>query len=115
MLSSIGLNLLSTGRLSEGLICMRAIIKPSSELQNSYNDIAEICRTMQTPVFLTKNGVGDTVLMDVGTYNKREEDLSVAERLLSAERARLQGVKGYQIAEFERNMREAIERGVTHG
>ena len=77
---------------------MRTIIKPSSELRKNYNSISEICRTSRNPVFLTRNGVGDTVLMDIETYNKREDDLATAERHLSAERARLQGVinTGYE-------------------
>ena len=86
---------------------MITIIKSSSELRKNYNNIAEICRSTRNPVFLTRNGVGDTVLMDVETYNRREEDLINAERLLSAERARLQGVKGYSADEFEQNMQFA--------
>ena len=93
---------------------MGTIIKSSSELRKNYNNIAEICRSMKTPVFLTRNGVGDTVLMDVETYNKREDDLATAERLLSAERARLQGVKGYTVDEFEQNMRVAIQKKSTY-
>ena len=92
---------------------MKTIIKSSSELRRSYNDIAQICRSLKTPVFLTRNGVGDTVIMDVETYNKREEDLDVAERLLFVERARLQGVSGYTLDEFEQNMREAVKRGAA--
>ena len=92
---------------------MATIIKPSSELRKNYNNVAEICRTTKAPVFLTRNGVGDTVLMDLESYNKREEDLMVAQRLLSAERARLQGTMGYTIDEFEQSMREAIGRGVS--
>jgi len=94
---------------------MRTIIKSSSELRKNYNSIAEICRTTKTPVFLTRNGAGDTVLMDVETYNKREDDLITAERLLSAERARLQGVKGFTADELEQNMRTAIKKGASHG
>ena len=95
---------------------MRTIIKSSSELRRNYNSIAEICRSAKIPVFLTRNGVGDTVIMDVETYNKREDDLATAERLLAAERARLQGTKGYSIDEFEQNMRQAIKKGAAaHG
>ena len=93
---------------------MGTIIKSSSELRRNYNNIAEIYRTTKTPVFLTRNGAGDTVLMDVETYNKREDDLRTAERLLSAERARLQGANGYTADEFEANMRAAIQRGAAH-
>ena len=94
---------------------MGTIIKSSSELRRNYNSIADICRTSKTPVFLTRNGTGDTVLMDVETYNKREDDLATAQRLLSAERARLQGVKGYTADEFEQNMRAAIKKETVNG
>lgn len=90
---------------------MQPIIKPSSELRKNYNSIAEICRTNKSPVFLTRNGEGDTVLMDMETYSRREENLAVAERLLAAERARLEGTRGYTADEFQNNMQEAIEKG----
>ena len=92
---------------------MNPIIKPSSELRKNYNSIAEICRTMKTPVFLTKNGEGDTVIMDIETYSRREEELKEAERLLAIERARFAGTRGYTVDEFEQNMREAIKKGAS--
>ena len=95
---------------------MPLIIKPSSELRKNYNSIAEICRANKTPVFLTRNGEGDTVIMDMETYSRREEDLAVAELLLAAERARLTGTRGYSVDEFQNNMRQAIKKGTgTHG
>ena len=94
---------------------MATIIKSSSELRKNYNSIAEICRTTKTPVFLTRNGAGDTVIMDVETYNRREDDLATAERLVMAERSRLLGTQGYTVDEFEKNMKEAIEKGAQHG
>ena len=92
---------------------MYPIIKPSSELRKNYNSVAEICRTYKTPVFLTRNGEGDTVLMDVETYSRREEDLATAQRLLAAERARLTGTRGYTIDEFHANMRKAVDKGAA--
>ena len=95
---------------------MYPIIKPSSELQENYSNIAELCRTNKAPVFLTRNGEGDMVIMDMETYGRREEDLAVAERLLSAEYARATGVQGYSVDNFENNMREAIRKGAgAHG
>ena len=90
---------------------MQPIIKPSSELRKNYNSIAEICRVNKTPVFLTRNGEGDTVIMDMETYSRREEDLAVAERLLAAERARLAGTRGCTVDEFQSDMRQAIAKG----
>ena len=95
---------------------MRPIIKPSSELRKNYNSIAEICRVNKVPVFLTRNGEGDMVIMDIETYGQREDDLAIAERLLAAERARLAGACGYSIDEFRDNMQEAIRKGAKkHG
>ena len=90
---------------------MQPIIKPSSELRKNYNNIAEICRTSKTPVFLTRNGEGDMVIMDIKTYSRREEDLEIAERLLAAERARILGTRGFSVDEFGHNMRQAIKKG----
>lgn len=94
---------------------MSPIIRSSSDIRKNYNQIAEICRNNKTPVFLTKNGAGDTVIMDMETYSRREEDLAAAERLLAAERARLAGTRGYTVDEFKENMKEAIVRGAEHG
>ena len=92
---------------------MAPIIKPSSELRKNYNSIANICREQKTPVFLTRNGEGDMVIMDMETYSRMEDSLAEAECLLSAERARLAGTRGYTVDEFQRNMLEAIKKGVN--
>jgi len=92
---------------------MQPIIKSSSDLRKNYNSIAEICRTNRTPVFLTRNGEGDMVIMDIATYGRREEDLAQAERLIAAEKARLSGVERYTVDEFESRMRQAIKRGAA--
>ena len=91
---------------------MTPIIKSSSELRKNYNSITEICRTERIPVFLTKNGEGDMVIMDIDTYNRREEDLATAERLLAVERARIGGVDDISLADFEVNMRNAADEKV---
>ena len=101
--------------LSKGVNEMDPIIRSSSDIRKNYNQIAEICRNNKAPVFLTKNGAGDTVIMDLETYSRRETELATAERLLSAERARLAGTEGYTVDEFEMNMKEAIARGAAYG
>ena len=90
---------------------MNPIIKPSSELRKNYNTVAEICRTQKAPVFLTKNGEGDMVLMDIATYSRREEDLDLAQHLAAVELARLSGTKDLSVEEFRQNMLDAINQG----
>lgn len=87
---------------------MGMIIKPSASIRNNYNEIAEICRTTHEPVFLTKNGEGDLVVMDLETYNKREAALDLREALKEVEELRKDGVQDIPAEEVSRRMREAI-------
>lgn len=52
-------------------------IRPSAVIRQNYNEIAEMCRKTKEPVFLTKNGEGDLVVMDIETYNRRERMLGM--------------------------------------
>ncbi|MFA9462767.1 MAG: type II toxin-antitoxin system Phd/YefM family antitoxin [Velocimicrobium sp.] len=45
-------------------------IRPSSDLRNSYNQISDYCHTYSEPVYITKNGKGDLVVLDIETYEK---------------------------------------------
>ena len=44
-------------------------IIPIRDLKNT-SDISEMCKTLQEPVFITKNGYGDMVIMSMETYEK---------------------------------------------
>jgi len=85
------------------------LIKPSTALRNEYNTISELCKKKQEPVFLTKNGEGDLVVMSIETYQYREELLDLREKLLSAEANRLIGAKTYTIAEVSEKLRALID------
>ena len=60
-------------------------IRPSAAIRQNYNEIADMCRKTAEPIFLTKNGEGDLVVMDIETYNRREKMLKLREELLSVE------------------------------
>lgn len=45
-------------------------IRPSSDLRNNYNEISEFCHRYNEPVFLTKNGVGDLVVLSNAEYER---------------------------------------------
>jgi prevent-host-death family protein len=85
------------------------LIKPSTALRNEYNSISELCKERREPVFLTKNGEGDLVLMSIEAYKYREEMLDLREKLLSAEANRLSGAKTYTIAEVSERLRGLID------
>ena len=84
------------------------MIKPSTCLRNEYNDISNFCKTQQQPVFLTKNGEGDLVVMSMEAYSYREEMLDLREKLLEAEAQRSAGAKTYTLDEADRKLEELI-------
>lgn len=47
-----------------------SIIRPSSDLGNNYSEISEFCNKYNEPVYITKNGYGDLVVMSIETYEK---------------------------------------------
>lgn len=86
------------------------MIKPSTCLRNEYNTISDFCKEQNQPVFLTKNGEGDLVVMSMEAYSYREEMLDLREKLLAAEASRLQGAKTYSIEEVDAHL-EALING----
>ena len=50
-----------------------AIIRPCAELRNNYNEISRICHETQEPVYITKNGTNDLVILSNEAYEKSED------------------------------------------
>jgi prevent-host-death family protein len=89
-------------------------IRPSAAIRQNYNEIAQLCRDTAEPVFLTKNGEGDLVVMDIETYTRREKMLKLREELLAVEEDRARGSKGYTVEEVAAMMRSAIREASCH-
>ena len=47
-----------------------AKILPSSDLRNKYSEISNFCNTYNEPIFITKNGTGDLVLLSNSAYEE---------------------------------------------
>lgn len=76
-------------------------IKPSASIRQNYNEIADLCRSSKEPVYLTKNGEGDLVVMDVESFTKREKIIKLREELLAVEEDRTAGRIGCSPDELE--------------
>ena len=89
-------------------------IKPSASIRQNYNEIADLCRASKEPVFLTKNGEGDLVVMDIDTYMRREKMLKLREELLAIEEDRAAGSMGVTADELDSYLERIIVE-VEHG
>lgn len=83
-------------------------IKSSTSLRNQYNEISDYCKTTGEPVFLTKNGDGDLVVMSIETFERKEKELALKEKLLEIELARIGGVKDYSLEELDASLKKIL-------
>ncbi|WP_099466846.1 type II toxin-antitoxin system Phd/YefM family antitoxin [Konateibacter massiliensis] len=82
------------------------IIKPSASLRNDYLSISNLARDTKEPIYITKNGEGDGVFMNLEAFEKREQILQLRAKVLQAEQERLDGAKTRSIAEARKELRE---------
>jgi len=84
-------------------------IKASASIRSNYNDISKLCKETGEPVYLTKNGEGDLVVMDITSFERRAKELKLAENLWEVRTARLNGAKGHSIEEVRNVLTKTIE------
>jgi len=90
------------------------LIKPSASIRQNYNEIAELCRAHGEPVYLTKNGEGDLVVMDIEAFSRREKMLKLREELLAVQENRMAGRAGVTPDELDTYLDSIIDEA-THG
>ncbi len=62
------------------------MIRPISDLRNHFADISKTVHETSQPVFLTKNGYGDMVVMSMDAFEKLQFESEVFFKLQEAER-----------------------------
>ncbi len=84
-------------------------IKPSAAIRQNYNEISMLCKQTGEPVYLTKNGEGDLVVMDMETFSRKEKMLKLREQLLAVEEDRLAGINGVSLDELDSALEKLID------
>lgn len=70
------------------------VIKPISDLRNKANDLSDIAHRLQEPIFITKHGAGDMVLMSMAHYSQLQLKLDLFAKLAVAQGQIAAGDKG---------------------
>ncbi|MDD3909587.1 MAG: type II toxin-antitoxin system prevent-host-death family antitoxin [Syntrophomonas sp.] len=60
-------------------------IRPITDLRNT-NEISELCHSKDEPIFITKNGYGDLVVMSIETYEREMALVDVYRKMAVAEK-----------------------------
>lgn len=87
------------------------IIKPSTALRNDYGTISDLAHQEAEPIYITKNGEGDLVVMSIEAFEQREETLKLRAKLELAEQARLSGAPAYTLEESQKRLEAIYRRG----
>ena len=87
-------------------------IRPISDLRNNSNEISEFCHTQREPVFITKNGVGDLVVMSIEAYEQQKTLIELYAKLAESEAEIANGDTGEDFFEVARKLRGSIHAKV---
>lgn len=83
-------------------------IRPISDLRNSANEISDFCRQTHEPVYITRNGTGDMVVLNMEEFERREALIDLYAKLAVAEEEIAHGDEGEDFLSFARQLREQV-------
>ena len=84
------------------------VIRPISDLRNKANKISELAHKSGEPIFITKNGEGDMVVMSMAQYSKIQLKLDLFSKLAVAQVQRASGDKGRSLSAVMKDIRRRI-------
>ncbi len=87
-------------------------IRPISDLRNSANEISDYCRRTREPVYITRNGKGDMVVLNQKEYERQTALIDLYGKLALAEQEIADGAEGEDFAEVAQRLRERLHGNI---
>ena len=84
------------------------LIKPISDLRNKAKEISNLAHKVDEPIFITRSGEGDMVVMSMAQYSKLQLKLDLFSKLAVAQGQRAAGDKGRPLAQVMKDLRKRI-------
>lgn len=88
------------------------IIRPISDLINNANEISDFCHQTQQPVYITRNGSGDMVVISIEEYERQQFLIDLYGKLAIAEQEIAAGAEGKDFLTVARQLRERVHGAV---
>lgn len=83
-------------------------IRPISDLRNNANEISDFCRQTREPVYITRNGSGDMVVLSIEEYERQQALIALYGKLAVAEQEIASGAQGEDFLTVVRQLRERV-------
>ena len=85
------------------------LIRPISDLRNRAMEISQLCHSEDQPVFITRNGKGDLVVMSQAHYESLQNLIELYRKLGDAESLDAAGEKGITHVELMKKLKARIK------
>ena len=83
-------------------------IRPISDLRNNASEISDFCRQTREPVYITRNGSGDMVVLSIEEYERQQALIDLYGKLAVAEQEIASGAQGEDFLTMARQLRERV-------
>ena len=86
------------------------LIKPSTSLRNDYTSISNLAHQNDEPIYITKNGEGDLVVMSIEAFERMKASYKLKATLNAAEQSRQSGCARYSLSESRNRINKIYEQ-----
>lgn len=87
-------------------------IRPISDLRNNANEISDFCHQTGEPVFITRNGTGDMVVISMDEYERQRALIDLYGKLAVTEQEIEAGADGEDFLTLAKSLRERIHGNI---
>ena len=92
------------------------MIRPITDLRNNFKEISETVHSSNEPIYLTKNGYGDMVVMSLEAFQQLKDKQEVRQRIVESETLqKQQDSKYYSHDEVFDMMEETVKEYFKNG
>ena len=87
-------------------------ILPISDFRNNANEISDFWHQTREPVYITRNGTGDMVVISMEEYERQQALIDLYGKLAVAEQEIASGAEGEDFLTLAKNLRERVHGNV---